>query len=231
MNTCLLGLLVVTLAGARETGTITGTLVDAKGVTAVAAVDRSEDADKRYKGKVDPTTGRFTIPGLPLDATYDVVIDAGTTRLEGVNLKVPRSDFEEEMPLTRDDLTEITKICKLLNKFENEIDVLVIEGNCQHAAVLLNKRRTTAFYESKPGEMIWRLELWHFEKPEEKWLKSQELLGVIFYRERLQKSAFAKKALTLDAKLGGVKLTAKEPAADLGKVALPDGKPGIKLRK
>jgi len=67
--------------------------------------------------------------------------------------------------------------------------------------------------------------LWHFDKPEEHWIKSQEELGVIFYRERLQKRDFEKKSLTLDQKLGGVKLTAKEPAADLGRA--PRGrKPG-----
>src|SRR5262245_54378519 len=214
-------LLLASSAIAADKGTITGTIVDPKGVTAVTAVDRAEEKDKKYKGSVDPKTGKFTIADLPLDATYDVAIDSGAVRLEGVNLKVPPSDFEEEMPLTKEDVEAIKKICHKLNKFENEIDVMVVAGNCQHAAVLLNKRRTTPFYESKPGEMIWRLELWHFDKPEDDWIKSQEYLGILFYRERLQKGDFAKKALTLDPALGGVKLTAKESAVDVGKVALP----------
>ncbi len=119
----------------------------------------------------------------------------------------------------------------MLNKFENEIEIMTITGNCQHAAVLLNKKRTTAFYESKPGEMIWRLELWHFDKPEEDWIKSQEYLAILFYRERLQKTVFDKKSLTLDPALGGIALSAKTKTVDLGKVMLPDGKAGIKLRK
>ncbi len=224
--------LVPTLpAHAADLGTITGTIVAPKGVTAVTAVNRADEVDKKYKGSVDAKTGKFTIDKLPLGATYDVVIDVGTVRLEGVNLKVPRSDFEEEQPLTKVDRAAITKICKLLNKFENEIEIMTITGNCQHAAVLLNKKRTTPFYESKPGEMIWRLELWHFDKPEEDWIKSQEYLAILFYRERLQKTAFEKKALTLDPELGGISLTAKEKMKDVGKVALPDGKAGIKLRK
>ncbi len=190
-----------------------------------------EEADKKYKGTLDAKTGKFTIANLPLDATYDVVIDVGPCALEGVNLKVPPSDFEEEQPLTKEDREAITKICKLLNKFENEIEIMTITGNAQHAAVVLNKKRTTPFYESKPGEMIWRLELWHFDKPEEDWIKSQEYLAIPFYRERLQKAAFEKKSLTLDPALGGISLTAKEKSVDVGKVLLSDGKTGIKLRK
>jgi hypothetical protein len=215
---------------AGQKGTITGTIDRPKGVTTVAAVDRSEEKDRVFKAKIDPKSGKFTISGLPLKKTYDVVIDVGSVRLEGVNLKVPPSDFEEEQPLTKADVVAITKIARALNKFENEVDVMVVAGNCQHAAVVLNKRRTTPFYESKPGEMIWRLELWHFQKPNDHWLKDPDELGVIFYRERLQKTAFARKSLTLDPKLGGSTLTEKKKTIDLGKVALPDGKPGIKLR-
>jgi hypothetical protein len=217
-------------ARAAETGTIAGTLVGAKGATAVTAIDRSGEKDKRFSGKVDAKTGRFTIDKLPLGATYDVVVDAGKARLEGVNLKVPPSDFEEEQPLTKEDRAAIARVCKLLNKFENEVEVLTINGNCQHAVVVLNKRRTTPFYDSKPGEMIWRLELWHFDKPEETWIKSQEHLAIVHYRERLPKTDFAKKSLTLDPALGGLALTAKHKTIDLGKVQASDGKAGVRLR-
>jgi len=229
----LLSLVLVGLASpafAAGKGTITGVIDKPEGVTSVIAVDRSEEKDKKFTGTLDKKTGKFTIADLPLGKTYDVVIDAGAVRLEGVNLKVKPSDFEEEQPLTKKDIEDITKIAKALNKFENEIDVMVISGNCQHAAVLLNKRRTTPFYESKEGEMIWRLELWHFLKPDEAWLKDPEELAVMFYRERLQKSAFEKKSHTFDPALGGITLTDKEDSRDVGKVASPDGKPGIKLR-
>jgi hypothetical protein len=218
-------------ARAAEMGTITGTIAAPKGVTAITAVNRAEEVDKKYKGTFDAKTGNFTIDKLPLGATYDVVIDCAAVRLEGVNLKVPPSDFEEEQPLTKEDVAAITRICKLLNKFENEIEIMTITGNCQHAAVVLNKKRTTPFYESKPGEMIWRLELWHFDKPEEDWIKSQEYLAIMFYRERLPKTAFQKKSLTLDPALGGIALAAKAKTVDVGKVMLTDGKAGIKLRK
>ena len=232
---CLLGLLIVGTSFAADkkadtSGTLTGTVANPKGLTAVTVVDRAGEDDKRYPGKVDATTGKFTVTGLPGKGVFDVILDAGTTRLEGVNLSAPPSDFEEEQPLLKEDITEIKKICKQLNVFENEVDVITVRGNCQHAVAILNKRRTTAFYESKPGEMIWRLEVWRFEKPEEKWIKSQEELGVVHYRERLMKVAFDKKALTLDPALGGLKLPEKEKTLDVGKITLPDGKAGIHLR-
>jgi hypothetical protein len=216
-------------ARGAETGTITGTVDKADQVTAVTAIDRDND-NKKYPGKVDAKTGRFTIDGLPLDAVYDVILDYGGARLEGVNLKVPHSDYEKEQPLSKDDVEEIKKVARLLNQFEDTVEVMTVTGNIQHSAVLLNKRRTKAFYESKPGEIIWRLELWHFEKPDETWIKDQEELGIVFYRERIQKTDYDKKALTLDAALGGLKLTAKQTAIDLGQVQVPAKEAGIRLR-
>jgi len=222
---------IVTFVGrvsAAEMGTIKGKVDRPAEVSTVNAIDR--ETDKKYPGKVDASTGQFTIPGLPLDKTFDVIFDAGAVRLEGLNLKVPRSDFEEEQPLAKEDVEALTKAVQLLNKFEDQIEIMTITGNVQHAAVVLNKLRTKPFYESKPGEVIWRLELWQFEKPEETWVKVQDELFLVLYRERLQKADFDKKVLTLDPALGGLKLTEKETTVDVGKVTLPDKKPGIRLR-
>jgi hypothetical protein len=218
---------VLTPARGAEKGLIRGT-VDKPGVaTAVTAIDRA--TDKKYPGTIDAATGQFTIKDLPL-GTYDCIVDMGSVRLEGVNLKVPRSDYEEEQPFSKEDMETIKKTALSLNKFENEIEILTVSGNIQHAAVMLNKKRTTPFYESKPGEMIWRLELWHFEKPDETWIKVQEEFAIVFYRQRLQKSDFAKKALTLDPQLGGIKIDGKQAIAELGRIALPSKEPGIRIR-
>jgi hypothetical protein len=234
----LLGLVLLGLAGAwqpaparaAEPGTITGSVDKAARVTAVFTTDRDNDS-KKYPGKVDAASGRFTIDGLPLDARYDCVLDlAGGGRLEGVNLKVPHSDYEKEQPLIKEDVETITTTAKSLNQFEDQVDVLTVTGNIQHAAVVLNKLRTKPFINSNPGEVIWRLELWHFARPEETWIKDQEELGIILYRERLQKKDFDKKSLTLDPSLGGVSLTEKQPQADLGRVELPGAEPGVRLR-
>jgi hypothetical protein len=216
---------------AADKGRLTGTVDRPRRVTAVFAKDRtSDEKDKVYPGTINRKTGRFVIEGLPLNAVYDVVIDYGGARLEGVNLKVRPSDYEEERPLTREDAGAIKKGVLEQTKFEDKVHFLAIEGNAQHAAVLLHKLRTKPFYESKPGEVIWRLELWHFERPDETWVKDQDELFIVFYRERLPKTDFDKKAVTFDRRLGGHRLTAKRPAHDVGAVRLPPGKPGIRLR-
>ena len=232
----LLPLVLVGLAGAwqptaraAETGAITGTVDKPARVTAVFAIDRDND-NKKFPGKLDSASGRFAIDGLPLDARYDCVIDVAGGRLEGVNLKVPHSDYEKEQPLTREDVESIKTVARSLNQFEDQVEVLTVTGNIQHAAVVLNKLRTKPFINSAPGEMIWRLELWHFERPDDTWIKDQEELGVILYRERLQKKDFEKKSLTLDPALGGVRLTEKQRQVDLGRVELPGGEPGVRLR-
>jgi hypothetical protein len=223
--------LAVVPVRAAENGSITGTVDRPELVTAVFAKDRtSDEKDKVYPGKVDAKTGRFVIDGLPLDASYDCVIDFAGARLEGINLKVPPSDFEEEQALAKEDVEALKKTSLAQNKFEDKIEFLSITGNVQHAAVLLNKLRTKPFYESKPGEVIWRLELWHFEKPDETWVKDQDELFTVFYRQRLQKMDFDKKSLTLDPLLGGHKPTAKKSVVDVGAVKLPSKEPGIRLR-
>jgi len=216
-----------TVRGA-DTGTIRGKVAKAGVVTAVTAIDRANA--KNYPGKIDGKSGAFIIVDLPLGATYDCILDTGVTRLEGVNLRVPRSDYEEEQPLTKADIEAIEKTARSLNKFENEIEILAVAGNIQHAAVVLNKKRTTPFYESKPGEMIWRLELWHFEKPDETWIKVQDEFAIVLFRERLQKSLFAKKSLTLDPALGGIKLDAGRKTVELGTIVPAPKESGIRMR-
>ncbi|MBI5761555.1 MAG: hypothetical protein HZA46_23845 [Planctomycetales bacterium] len=216
-------------AFAADRGQIVGTVDRAEQVKSVVAVHRDSN-NKKFVGKCDATTGRFTIDGLPVGTEYDVIIDFATARLEGVSFKVPRSDYEEEQPLSDEDIKVIKTKTLELNKFENEVDVLTIEGNIQHGAILLNKRRTTPFYESKPGEIVWRAELWHFERPDETWLKRQDEQFILLYRERLQASEYAKKSLTFDPSLGGVALTNEVPKADVGRIKLPDSKAGVRLR-
>src|SRR5262249_42682558 len=115
-------------------------------------------------------------------------------------------------------------------QFEDNVEVLTIQGNIQHAAVLVHKLRTKAFINSQPGEVVWRLELWHFEKPDETWVKVQDELFLVLYRERLQKKDFEKKSLTLDGALGGLQVTKEKPTHDVGAVQLPSKEPGIRLR-
>ncbi len=216
-------------APAASVGTIRGSLEPAGLATAVTAVDRT--GNKKFPGKVDPTTGSFSLENLPLDAKYDLVIDYGQARLEGISLSVPASDYEEEQPLAEDDVKTIKEKVLSMNKFEDQVEVLAIEGNIQHAAILLNKVRTKPFINSQPGEAVWRVELWHFERPEETWVKVQDELFLTLYRERLQKSAYDRKALTFTPALGGLSPPVQSPMFDLKTITLPPEKPGVRLER
>ena len=192
----LLGFLIVLSVrlGRGATGTITGKVIDPRTVDvrsrpSIAPTRRTRSSRARSMRR----RARSRLPGLPLGKTFDVVVDAGPVRLEGVNLKVPRSDFEEEQPLAKADIEALDKAAKLLNKFEDEIEIMTITGNIQHAAVLMNKLRTQPFYESKPGEVIWRLELWRFEKPEETWVKVQDDLFLSCTANGCRRRDFEKK--------------------------------------
>jgi hypothetical protein len=216
------------LAFAANTGEISGRVTGAY-VKAATAIRR--DTRRRYPGTVDRQANEFAIEGLPLDAAYDVILDFdGGPRLEGIDLTVPASDYEEEQPLTDEDIETITQKVRGLNKFEDVVDILAIRGNIQHAAVLLNKLRTRPFYNSKPGEVVWRAELWHFERPDETWVKVQEELFVVLYRERLPEKSYRAKSVTFDDRLGGLRPTGEMPRIDLGSIEPPETEPGVRLR-
>lgn len=221
----------VEISRAGETGTIFGQIIlGNSGVLPapkVVAVDRA--SGKRYSGTIDMKTGKLTIDDLPLEAAYDCVVDYGGGRLEGVDLSVPPSDYEEEQPLVEDDLATLKDTVLSLNKFEDQVEVLAIEGNIEHAAVLVNKLRTRPFVNSKPGEVVWRVELWQFERPDDTWVKVQEKLFQTLYRERLDRAAFEAKAIVFTPALGGIRLTADRPTAGLGQVELPRPERGVRF--
>jgi len=220
----------VRLSFAADKGTITGTVAkQADKVTKVTAVERNVNKPP-FPGRIDAATGRFTVPDLPVPGRYDCILEFGAPRLEGVNMKVPHSDYEEEQPLTAEDVKTIIRKTKSMNKFEDVVEILGVSGNIQHAAVLLNKLKVKPFYGSKPGEIVWRAELWQFERPEETWAKVQDELFTILYRVREQKAVYDKQSITFEPSLGGLELTLDKPTLDVGAVEPPADKPGVRLR-
>ncbi len=214
---------------ADPTGSITARVDPAQAVASVVAIDRA--TDRKYPGTFDPASGILDVKNVPIGVTVDLLIDFPSgARLEGVNLKVPRSDYEEEQPLAAEDVGTITQKVRDLNKFEDEVKVLKVVGNIQHAAVLVNKLRTRPFVNSKPGEVVWRCELWRFERPEETWVKVQDELFLVLYRERIAGSLYAKKSITFDPALGGLSVTREAPEIRLGPIKPPDEAPGVRLR-
>ena len=225
------------------TGRITGVIDKPDQVAAVYVIDRRNTsvgqlAVRKYPAQLDRKTGRFTASKLPLGIRYDCVIQFGKALLEGVDLSVKAAMFEDDFgtpvevkePLTDDDRQTITDLIRGQSKFMDRADVLAMRGNPLYAAVLVNKVRTTPFYASAPGEALWRTELWHFERPEEIWLKSQDELFIVLHRERLPYRAYKEKSIAFDPALGGLLPTEDHPVVDLGPIKLPAAKPGVRFR-
>lgn len=209
------------------TGMVMGRLTGEDVVIGITASCRADG--QRYVGVVDSARRRFEITGLPLDRDLDCIVDYRGARLEGVNFKVPRSDYQDEQPLSAADAQFIRERVLKMNVFEDQVAVLAVDGNIQQAVVLVNKVRTKPFVNSKPGEIIWRVELWHYERPEEDWVRAQEDFHML-YRERIPRAEFEKKSVTFDPALGGVRLTAEHPTVDLGEITPPTTEPGIRYR-
>lgn len=208
-------------------GSITGAIPPGKTLSKATAVNRQ--SEKQYPGTVIGATGKFVIDDLP-PGTYDCLLDFGDARLEGLNFQVPPSDYEEEQPLSDEDRAVIKAKVLSMNKFEDQIEVMAIQGNIQHAVILLNKLRTKEFYAAKPGEIIWRAELWHFERPEETWLKVQDEMFIVLYRQRIQRSEYDRKSVTFDPRFGGLQITDSNPRIDVGTINPPVEKRGVRLR-
>jgi len=222
-------------------GTITGKLDQPATVKSIIAIDRTwldEQINKPMPRqpipvKLDASSGEFSLQ-LPAGQVVDLIVDyQNGSRLEGVNLQVKRSDYiEEDPPLTTEDAEKLRALTARLSKFENEHQILALAGNVQHACVFVNRLKTEDFYLKQPGEVIWRLELLHFEKPDdaEYWVKGQDRVFVLYYRERLQRKAYDAKSITFDPKLGGLQVTKEQPQLALGLIAVPNAKAGLHLR-
>lgn len=217
------------LSSWADTGSLKGLAEDADKVRTVSAVNRA--AKQTFSGSIDRATGRFIVGGLPLGASYDCIVEYDSGVVEGVDLRVPRSDYVEEQPLSDEDIATIQAKIRKMNQFEDVVEILAITGNIQHAAIVVNKLRTKPFYDSKPGEVVWRLELWHYERPEETWFKARDELSLVLYRERLPRAQYDQKCLTLDPALGGLTPTAETREIDVGAVVFPDKGTGITIRE
>lgn len=214
-------------------GALRGILSPASNVTTVAAVARASDAV--WTGVYDCASGRFEVAGLPLETNLDLRItyDAGA-RLEGVNLRPTLSQDsapqdEEALPdAERDD------VCNRIRRmivFEDSVDIVAVQGDSRHACALLQRIRNSPFYASKPDEVIWRLEVWRFEKPEdtETWTRVGDAEGVL-YRVRMSRAALNAMRLAFDPRLGGLRPTAAAPVYELGTLRLPVLSRGLWLR-
>lgn len=166
------------LVGPPKTGSVTGTLSPAGIIKELRAVSRVT-GDNFLPDQFDKATGRFTFDNLPGDARYDLIISLADGRgIEGIDLDFVDSRLlrlaeqrrrqlglpaEPPRPFTAADAQEILKFVTDLKDFMDIRRVLYVAGQDRRATVLVELMRARDFHAAKPGEVIWRVELWYFQ--------------------------------------------------------------------
>ncbi|HUU11713.1 MAG TPA: hypothetical protein VM431_14395 [Phycisphaerae bacterium] len=184
-----------------------------------------------HEGKVDGN--RIAIEGLPVPGRYDLQLEtASGGTVAGWDATVPESDYEGDPPL--DEASRKAIFAKLGNKqfsaFADDMWVLDVRGNIQHAALLVMTLRMRPFVGGgyKEGEWVWRIDRWHWENPDEHtWVPYQERPYYALIRERLYEKQYRDKRVCYARHLGGIALTKDRPEANLNTVKIPTPVAGI----
>lgn len=171
-----------------DTGSIMGTINagDAK-ITRVVAVDRQwADVQKVtrtgkdqfvYDASIKPENGAFLITGLLPGRSYDLIVwtqnhDGGTTRWEGADMSYHRPILPAK-PITDEDKTWLNEFVMQIPQFYDKCRILWLAADHGHATALIELSRTREFYDSKNGDIVYRVELWYFENLFGGWAKDR----------------------------------------------------------
>jgi hypothetical protein len=187
------------LVGAPKRGAISGTLQPAKQVAKVQAVSRTTK-QVYFTDLPDKSTGKFVIKDVPGDATYDLCVTTADGRsFEGIDLEMPdarlarlaeqrRKQLHMAAPpahaFTADDANGILEYIAKTEDFMDIRRAIYLQGHGVHAAALVELLRTKEYYAAKPGELIWRMELWYFQFSHGQWERIPETERVL-RRERI----------------------------------------------
>ena len=141
----------------------------------VQLIVRSPQGPKRNEviaAAYDKSTGRFRAENLP-DGTYDLRILIEGGMLDGVDMRLPAYDPSIKFPVfTPKDAEAIREaIANLPEAFADIRRPIVIRGKGRDAKALVEKIRCREFHSGGKGEIIWRVEIWTFEKHTGVWVK------------------------------------------------------------
>lgn len=144
----------------------------------VPAVSKNQATSWVFPGTINPVTGRFQIPGIPVDHTYDLIVFTGKTRWEGVDMRYCRP-VQPGPPMTKSDLRQMVTFIEKIPRFTNYNRPLWIAGDHNHATVVVEQIRTHSFYSGRQGSIIFRVAVWYFERYYAGWEKVANLGKVI----------------------------------------------------
>ena len=181
-------------------------LPEGQGIAVIQAVCR-EDGKSYSASKWDRKSGRFTFNGLPGDASYDIqLLTESGRRLEGIDLDYVDAKLlqmaarrREQLGLppegwhefTEADARELAKYVEKMKDFMDIRRVLYIRGHGRRATMLVELIRASDFHARKRDELIWRIELWYFERSRGGWRRVENVERVI-ERQRLSAKQWQK---------------------------------------
>jgi hypothetical protein len=213
------------LAQAAGAGAINGVVENGarcKGVSALMRTGLDPRRPEVHQGEYDAASGRFRISGLA-EGVYDlrVLVEGGW--IDGANLTLEATQKSDE-PLTDEARAEILD---LINNypasFQDITRPLAVQGNGRAAKALVELIRYTNFHSGKPGDVIWRVEVWVYEEANGAWVKKPhgwQVLSRVRAPQEMPLNDFLNGLWLFDPALGGIKVTKDRPVVEL-KYALP----------
>ncbi len=205
-------------------------------ITRIVAVDRTwgdpekittQAADENiHAGTCDAKTGEFSITHLLPGRTYDIIVWNAQGRWEGVNMDYHRP-ITPDAPLNVDDRAWLENFVNNMPQFYDKHRILWMAADHRHATVLVELERTSEFVDGKPGDIIYRTELWYFENLFGGWAKDRNTEKVMV-RWRGPAAKFPR-VWQFVPQLGGIELSAEGKAAkvDFALPAVGDKKRGV----
>ena len=127
---------------------------------------------KVFPAKFDAKTGQFRAEGLP-DGEYALRVLIPGGWVDGADMRLEKPT-EEGDAFGKEDEEAIRKlISDYPDAFTDIFRPIYIRGNSQYASVLVEKIRARQFHSGKAGEIVWRVEVWRYEKHTGAWVKRQ----------------------------------------------------------
>jgi len=177
-------------------GGITGKIIASRGQTIALVQAICRENGKVYSPSTwDIESDRFAFDDLPGDANYDIrLVTASGRRMEGIDLSFVdarllamanqrRKDLalpiETHASFTRTDTQHITEYVRRMKGFADFRRIIYIHGHGRRATVLVELIRDRRFHSRKDGELIWRMELWYFERRRGGWTRLDNVERVI----------------------------------------------------
>ena len=187
-------------------GSIAGVIRPAQGLAGIGAVSRV--TKQTYSpAELDKAAGKFRFKDLPGDAAYDLCITAADGRtIEGIDLEMADARLARLAEARRRQLNmpappahaftaeDANAIIEYASKMEDFMDIrrtLHLQGHGGQAAALVELIRTKEYYAAKPGELIWRIELWYFQFSHGSWERIPDTERVL-RRERIDHDKWTK---------------------------------------